>query len=89
MHPDSVRVFRYQLEVVLGTLGSIVFSVLIIFVNKHLVQNEGFTSMATLTGWHVAFTCLVISGSAAAGLLEHKVLLFYLSNWPPLTCNNF
>ena len=64
---------KYKVEVALGIIGSLTFSVLIIFVNKYLVQSFNFYYMATLTGWHVASTGFIIHVSVKLGLISAKV----------------
>ena len=68
---------KYQLDVLFGTTGSTVFSVAIIFVNKYLVQTHDFTFMATLTGWHVCMTWLIIHTAKTMGLITHKVRFLF------------
>mmetsp|Transcript_1365 Transcript_1365/g.3179 ORF Transcript_1365/g.3179 Transcript_1365/m.3179 type:complete len:326 (-) Transcript_1365:1513-2490(-) len=68
------NLLNYRLEVAFGIFGSIIFSVLLIFINKHLVQTYSFTAMATLTGWHVSFTWIMIFSSIRIGLVEYKAI---------------
>ena len=68
----SPNVSTYQREVAFGMLGSVLFSVLIIFANKFLFQNFDFQYVATLTTWHVLLTAVIVRISVTFGVIAHK-----------------
>jgi hypothetical protein len=69
---DLPNVSLYQREVAFGMLGSILFSVLIIFANKFLFQNFDFQYVATLTAWHVLLTAVIVRISVTFGVIANK-----------------
>jgi len=69
---DLPNVSVYQREVAFGMLGSILFSVLIIFANKFLFQNFDFQYVATLTAWHVLLTAVIVRISVTFGAIANK-----------------
>jgi len=66
------NVAAYKQEVAFSMLGSILFSVLIIFANKSLFQNFDFHYVATLTGWHVSLTAVIVRISVTFGAIANK-----------------
>ena len=70
---DVPNVLAYKRQVAFGTLGSIVFSVLIIFANKFVFQNFDFRYIATLTSWHVLVTAGIMKVSVALGVITKQV----------------
>ena len=70
---DSPTVSAYKREVAFGMIGSILFSVLIIFANKFLFQHFDFQYVATLTTWHVLLTAVIVKISVTFGEIANKV----------------
>ena len=69
---DLRNVAAYRREVAFGMLGSIFFSVSIIFANKFLFQNFDFQYAATLTAWHVLITAVIVRMSVMFRFIANK-----------------
>lgn len=69
---DSQHVAAYKREVAFGMLGSIFFSVLIIFANKFLFQHFDFQYAATLTAWHILITAVIVKMSVTFGVIANE-----------------